>query len=215
MQDPKIQDALDLLGEIKTLIVRRKHAFERFLLSPFIRVILGIWVGLLIGIGVWLIVDGESFVRVWFSSPWIWLAVVGVVIIGGGWLKLLAFRDVFVNKSPFQAIYDILGKPLLLMVVVVVMVFVALHAWIILRGTWEYLFSLWAMWLGFLYVLYGAFLSVLWLLVVGIWLIGGGIIVLFWVPKTFGEMGLAFLFVFALSYLWLLCFLEIEARVRK
>lgn len=215
MQDSEIQVALDVISEVKSLLAKRRHLFERFLLSPSMRLLIGLWAGFLTVVGFWLVFDPEGFVRLWFSSGWIWVIVGIVVVVGGGLLKFRAWRNLSPNESPFQSLFEAIGKPLLIVDGIGAVVFLVLHVWIMFQGAWWYLFPLWAIGVGFVYVMYGAFLSVSSLLAIGVWSVGGGILALFWVPQTLREVGVAFLFVFAFAYVGLFVFLEILARLRK
>ncbi|MCX7883144.1 MAG: hypothetical protein N2314_07985 [Brevinematales bacterium] len=215
MQDPKIKDALDLLSEVKGLLLRRRHMFERFLLSPFMRALIGGWALLLVGVSGALVIAGEKVVQWWVSSPWVWVVLVVGIGMGGAWLKLRVWKDLSPDQASLRSLFDALGKPLLVVDGVGIVIFVVLHVWIMLQGTWWYLFPLWAIGVGFVYVMYGAFLSLVSLFLVGVWSVLGGFWTLFWKPMDWSGVGLSLLVVFGLSYVGLFVWLEIQAHIRK
>ncbi|MFN4216093.1 MAG: hypothetical protein ACK4HQ_01635 [Brevinematales bacterium] len=215
MQDLEIQRVLELISEVRSLFAKRRKVFERFLLSFSMRFLIGSLGSFLTIVGVWLVFDPEGFVKFWFSSVWVWLVIGILVVVGGGVLKFHAWKNLSFDKSFFQTLFEVIGRPLLIVDGICVVVFLVLHVWILLQGNWWYLFSLWAVGVGFVYVMYGAFLSVWSLLAVGIWSVCGGLLALFWVPQTLRGVGWAFLLVFGFSYVGLFVFLEILARLRK
>ncbi|MFN3659857.1 MAG: hypothetical protein ACK4TN_01310 [Brevinematales bacterium] len=215
MQDSEIQGVLDLISEVRSLFAKRRKIFEQFLLSFSMRVLIGLLGCFFTIVGVWLVFDPEGFVKLWFSSLWIWVVIGVLVVVGGGMLKFQAWKNLSFDRSPFQSLFEVIGRSLLIVDGIGVIVFLVLHVWIMLQGNCWYLFSLWAVGVGFVYVMYGAFLSVWFLLAIGIWSVCGGLLALFWVPQTLRGVGLAFLVVFGFSYVGLFVFLEILARLRK
>jgi len=215
VQDPQFQEVNAILAEVRSLLQKRRGVFERFLLSGPMRALIGVLAAVLVGVALSLMVYGEGFVRFWVQTPWMWLVVASLVILGGGWLKLRAWKDLVRESSWESSLFDAVGKSVLVMAWVLIGVFVVLHVWLIGKGAWGYLISLWGIGLGLVYVMYGTFLSVGALLGLGVWSLVGGMVTLFVVPHTIAQVGVAVLVVFALGYVGLFGYLQVRARLRR
>ncbi|URA10682.1 hypothetical protein [Thermospira aquatica] len=216
MEDKRITEALDILSEIQRLLFQRKRLMEQYLSLPMMRVLLWLWGIVSTALGVWLFIDGEGFLMFWkkFSS---WGLILLIILFVGtiSWIKITAWKILSPSESAIESIFSALGKALLSILAVETVIFVVLHVWIVLHAPLWYLFPLWAIWVGLVYMMYGVFLSLGRIKWPGGWLILGGLITLFWSPTTFAQGSKAFLFVFGLPFLALAAVNELLFRLRK